>query len=202
MMIMAVGKNCLGRAWFNELNNPMVSHSNITKLIPIVAIMVMAQISRANPHDFTVRSITSTNTFKLSEAKGKFVALHFLLKTECPLCLRHTRDYLQRAATNSNVIHVFLKPDTEEEIKTWAAKLDADSPPVSIYRDLDARLAKAFNIPDGYKFHGQTVHFPALVLLNPDGKEVFRYVGKNNSDRLPYEKFAAKLQELTAPSPH
>lgn len=27
-------------------------------------------------------------------------------------------------------------------------------------RDPKARLAKDFNIPDGYAFHGQTVHFP------------------------------------------
>jgi peroxiredoxin Q/BCP len=72
---------------------------------------------------------------------------------------------------------------------------------VTIYRDPEAALAKAYNIPDGYKFHGQTVHFPALVLLNGEGKEVFRYVGKSNADRLGYEKFAAKLKELTQSSP-
>lgn len=47
----------------------------------------------ANPEDFTVKSSTGSESFTLSEAKGKYVAVHFLLKTECPVCLRHTRDH-------------------------------------------------------------------------------------------------------------
>ena len=50
--------------------------------------------------------------------------------------------------------------------------------------------------PGGYRFNGQTVHYPALVLLDPAGKEVFRYVGKSNADRFSYDQFAAKLTEL------
>jgi peroxiredoxin Q/BCP len=79
--------------------------------------------------------------------------------------------------------------------------LGEGSSPVTIYRDPDATLAKAYNIPDGYKFHGQTVYFPALVLLVGSGEEVFRYVGKSNADRLSYEKISAKLNELTQSSP-
>ena len=156
------------------------------------------EISRANPDDFTVRGVTSTNVFQLSAARGRFVALHFLLKTECPYCLRYTREYAQKSAGAAQVIHVFLKPDTEAEIKTWAAKLGGETLDVTVYRDPDAALAKAYQIPDGYKFHGQTVHYPALVLLDAKGREVFRYVGKSNADRLGYEKFAAKLKESTA----
>lgn len=70
-----------------------------------------------------------------------------------------------------------------------------------IYRDPDAGLAKQFGIPDGYAFHGQTVHFPALVLLDPEGKEVFRYVGKHNGDRLGFDALTAKLAELRAAAP-
>lgn len=40
------------------------------------------------------------------------------------------------------------------------------------------------------------MHYPALVLLDPAGKEVFRYVGKSNADRFSYEQFAEKLAEL------
>ena len=57
-------------------------------------------------------------------------------------------------------------------------------------------LAKKYNIPDGYFFHGQIVHYPALILLNEEGKEVFRYIGKDNSDRYSFEKLTAKIQEL------
>ncbi len=179
----------------------MIPTRKLKSFAALLVISLAVQVGWANPNDFTVRGVTGTNVFKLSEAKGKFVALHFLLKTECPYCIRHTHDYVKKSADDSQVIHLFLKPDTDAEIKAWASKLGEDSLKVTIYRDPDAALAKAYNIPDGYKFHGQTVHYPALVLLDANGKEVFRYVGKSNADRLDYEKFSAKLKELTQSSP-
>lgn len=179
----------------------MIALRNVARLTLMAIALGLTYPGLANPNDFTVRSVTSTNVFKLSAAKGKFVALHFLLKTECPYCLRHTREYAKRAGGDTNVVHVFLKPDTDEEIKGWAAKLGDGAPKLEIYRDPDAGVAKAFDLPGGYKFHGQTVHFPGLVLLDMEGKEVFRYVGKNNSDRLPYEKFSEKVKELMTRHP-
>ena len=168
--------------------------------IPAVILVALASFTDllAAPADFTVEAPADGRTFKLSEARGKFVALHFLLKTECPLCLKHTRDYATKAAAMPDVVHVFLKPDSSDEIKAWSTKANRGEAfaDVSIYRDADAKLAEAFGIPDGYAFHGETVHYPALVLLNPAGKEVFRYVGKSNADRFGVEKFIAKLGEL------
>lgn len=150
-----------------------------------------------NIEDFTLPSVTDTSHFTLSKAKGKFVALHFLLKTECPYCMRHTHEYFEKAATLPNVLQVFIKPDTEEEIKEWADKLLAnDTLKYPIYQDVNAALANQYNIPDGYAFHGQFIHYPALILLNEQGKEVFRYIGKNNGDRYSFEKLTAKLQEF------
>ncbi len=167
-----------------------------------ITLFTSAHAAAANPDDFTVESATSKATFKLADAKGKYVALHFLLKTECPVCLRHTRDYFTKASTLPNVVQIFLKPDTDAEIKSWADKLPADELAKNpVYRDPDAKLAKAFSIPDGYKFHGQVVHYPATVLLNSAGKEVFRHVGKNNGDRLSFEKLAEKVGELTKAKP-
>jgi len=80
----------------------------------------------------------------------------------------------------------------------WMEKLSPDekaSAPI-IYRDPDAKLADEFGIPNGYAFHGETVHYPALVLIGPDGKEVFRYVGKSNSDRFSFDKLVTKLSEF------
>ena len=148
--------------------------------------------------DFTLPSVTDTSHFTLRKAKGKFVALHFLLKTECPFCIRHTHEYFENAGTLPNVLQIFIKPDSEEEIKEWVNKLsDNESPKYPIYQDKDAMLATQFNIPDGYVFHRQVVHYPALILLDEEGKEVFRYIGKNNSDRYSFEKFSAKIQELS-----
>ena len=156
--------------------------------------------SGTNPEDFSVPAATAKSSFSLKDARGKYVALHFLLKTECPLCLKHTRDYFTQAEKLTNVVQVFLKPDTEKEIQAWAGKLSADElAKYPIYRDANAELAKAYGIPDGYAFHGQSVHFPALVLLGPDGKEVFRHVGKGNSDRYSFSQLAEKMKEIAQP---
>lgn len=171
-------------------------------LASIFVSLAACQSALPAPADFTVESPADGKIFKLAEARGKFVALHFLLKTECPFCLKHTRDYVLKSGSMPDVVHVFLKPDSAEEIKAWSSKANRGqaSPDVSIYRDADAKLADAFGIPGGYMFHGESVHYPALVLLNPAGKEVFRYVGKSNSDRFGAEQFVAKLSELKAQS--
>ena len=161
-------------------------------------LLLTSVVSAATPEDFTVRAAAGKGSFTLKEARGKFVAIHFLLKTECPLCLKHTRDYFAKSATLPNVTQVFLKPDADGEIEAWAKKLPAEELAKNpIYRDPYAKLAKAFDIPDGYKFHGQVVHYPATILIGPDGKEVFRHVGKSNADRLSFEALAAKVAELS-----
>jgi thioredoxin-dependent peroxiredoxin len=166
--------------------------------IVVLFLIATCSVKAQDPIDFKLRSATDNTQFTLSKAKGKFVALHFLLKTECPYCLRHTQQYLSKAGTLQNVIQIFIKPDTEAEIRAWALKLSPQElAKFPIYRDPDAKLASRFNIPDGYLFHNQVVHYPATILIGPDGKEVFRYVGKNNTDRLSFEQLVSKVQDLT-----
>ena len=112
-----------------------------------------------------MNSITDKSSFTLSKSKGTYVALHFLLKTECPYCIRHTSEYFEKATSLQNVIQVFIKPDEEKEIKEWVSKLKSNNS-LPIYQDLNAKLADQFKIPSGYQFHGQVVHYPALILLN------------------------------------
>jgi len=152
-------------------------------------------IQAQNIKDFTLTSVTDNSTFNLNKSKGKFVALHFLLKTECPYCIRHTSEYFDKATTLPDVIQVFIKPDSEKEIKEWASKLKSTNA-LPIYQDQDAKLADQFNIPNGYQFHGQVVHYPALILLNKKGEEIFRYVGKNNSDRFSFDQLKSKIEAL------
>ncbi|MBL8816352.1 MAG: redoxin domain-containing protein [Planctomyces sp.] len=170
--------------------------------ITILFVMSLLVSGRAlnaeNPSNFKVRSATDDSAFELSKHRGKTVVLHFLLKTECPYCLRYTHDYAALAEKNSEVVHVFLKPDSEGDIQKWAESLDRqglmDLP--KIYRDPGAKIAGQFKIPNGYKFHGQSVHYPALIVLDEEGMERFRYVGKSNADRMSVKDFEAKLVEL------
>ena len=163
----------------------------LTLALFLFSINIQAQ----NVKDFSLTSVTDKSTFTLSKSKGKYIALHFLLKTECPYCIRHTSEYFEKASSLSNVIQVFIKPDSEQEINAWAGKLKSTNS-LPIYQDADAKLADQFNIPNGYQFHGQVVHYPALILLNKKGEEVFRYVGKNNSDRFSFDELKAKIDAL------
>ncbi len=178
----------------------MKTRNGISVLVFLTAFS--ASVLAQQPADFTLLSATDSSTFVLSGAKGKYVALHFLLKTECPYCLRHTHEYMSKADSLPGVIQVFIKPDSEGEIEEWAEQLPGNQPAgFSVYRDPDAQLAELFDIPDGYYFHGQSVHYPALVLIGPDGKEVFRYVGKNNTDRFSFECLSIKVKDLTQTNP-
>lgn len=169
-------------------------HFFIILLLMVSVISAKAQ----NPKDFTLASATDNSQFVLSKAKGKYVALHFLLKTECPFCIKQTNDYMAKSKGLPNVIQVYIKPDEKNDILAWYTKLSPDSKTSNtpIYMDPNAKLANEFKVPDGYFFHNQIVHFPALILLGPDGKEVFRYIGKNNTDRYSFEQLTAKIQEL------
>jgi peroxiredoxin Q/BCP len=162
-------------------------------LLALVLLSIETQAQKIE--DFTLSSVTDKNTFTLSKSKGKYVALHFLLKTECPYCIRHTSEYFEKATSLQNVIQVFIKPDEEKEIKEWVSKLKSNNS-LPIYQDLNAKLADQFKIPSGYQFHGQVVHYPALILLNKNGEEVFRYIGKNNSDRFSFDQLKAKIVEI------
>ena len=84
------------------------------KLLKLILLFCFINIeSQAqNVKDFTLTSITDKSTFTLSKSKGKFIALHFLLKTECPYCIRHTSEYFEKASSLANVIQVFIKPDS------------------------------------------------------------------------------------------
>lgn len=156
------------------------------------------QAGEAAPlRDFTLEPAIGDTPFTLSNARGQYVALHFLLKTECPYCIRHTHNYTQRRDEVQGVQQVFVKPDTMADIQQWTRKLgDDDVRAALVYRDADASLANRLDIPDGYKFHGQIMHYPALLIIDPAGREVFRYVGKSNGDRFSFDQFKEKMAEL------
>ena len=96
-----------------------------------ILILILALTTRSvsiiaqNPTDFDLLSATDKSHFKLNATRGKYVALHFLLKTECPYCIRYTNDYMSKASTLPDVIQVFIKPDSDEEIASWAKKLSS-----------------------------------------------------------------------------
>lgn len=168
----------------------------IKKILLFAGLFLSTTLAAQDLSELTLPSATGGEEFVFSQAGGEFVALHFLLKTECPICIRHTTSYAMAQEELPGVVNVFIKPDTKEEIAQWASRLQGGASEFPIYRDIDAKLADELHIPDGYKFHGQEVHYPALVLLDAGGNEVYRYVGKSNMDRFSVKQLKKKIEEL------
>jgi len=156
----------------------------------------LASADDARVADFTVQRVNGPGAFSLSEAQGEWVVLHFLLKTECPMCRRTTDTYASRADEVPGVRHVFLKPDAPDQTQQWINGFEDPKDVAPIYQDPGAQLAERMGIPDGYEFHGEVVHYPALVVIDPEGREVFRYVGERTQDRYPFEQFKTTMAEL------
>lgn len=139
------------------------------------------------------------HAFDSSSARGRLLAIHFLLPTDCPYCLQQIREYAQNAATLAGVQQIFVNAQPKKEFQEWLKSVD-NAQALPIYRDESGKLGKQFRIPDGYAFHGSVMNYPALVLLDADGKEVFRHIGTDNRDRYPFAAFASKVDELTRDS--
>lgn len=159
--------------------------------------------------DFSLPAITRGEDFVLSDAlgesDGQWVALHFLLKTDCPLCLTYTmrfhesREQLPGVSGGPGVRHVFIKPDDPRIAARWVktARVFAKDLP-TIHRDPGASLAKKLDVRFGHRFHGETVHYPCLVLIDPQGRERYRYTGTSTFDRATVAKLAEVYRSLSA----
>lgn len=147
----------------------------------------------SEPRTFTVGE--GGRVFDSASARGRYLVVHFLLGDECPYCARLMREYQDQLPTLAGVEQIFVQNIPEP---AFEAALRSDPEGTSrLYRDADGRLASAFKIPGGYRFHGMTMDYPAMVVLDRDGREVFRHVGANNTDRVPFDQFAAKIAELS-----
>ena len=124
----------------------LVKKTMKTQILALLAFLFFSQglMAQEKVKDFTLPAVGDEKPFVLSEAKGKYVALHFLLKTECPYCIRHTNEYVEETAGLKDVVQVFIKPDSDAEIKEWAENLEEDS--FTIYRDIDAQLADELGV--------------------------------------------------------
>jgi thiol-disulfide isomerase/thioredoxin len=151
-------------------------------------------VANPSPASFTVGD--PGRQFNSESARSQFLAIHFLLPTDCPYCIREIREYVESAPTLAGVRHIYVNAHTPEGFAEWI-KTVPNATTLPIYRDQDAQLSKKFNIPGDYQFHNAVMTYPALVLLDPQGREVFRHVGKKNTDRLPFATLAAKVAELT-----
>ncbi len=168
----------------------------------VMALALSLSAFAAPPEDFTVKEPGTKNAFTLSKADRRYVVLHFLLKADSPECFLYTLSYASKMPNMENMVHVFLKPAKAEAVVAWKKKIVAAKPEETkfvippIYQDTDAKLARAYEIPGDLEYNGEIMHRHALVVLGPDRNEVFRFVGKDAKDRMPFQAFVRKVRGL------
>ncbi len=157
---------------------------------PLLGALIGAS-AYAEPPNFTVAS--GDETFRLADARGRFVALHYLPKGECADCRRTIAEAVRRGPEVAGVVHVFIKPDSEDAVRMWAERLKADGVSATIFPDANGEVAKQLELPPAYASDDHAADEPALVLLDPKGNECFRYVDGASADRLSFDRFAREV---------
>ncbi len=130
-----------------------------------LTLIAAAQVASAGT-DFELRS--GDKSFKSRQAARRVNALHFLLKTECPYCLRYAQEYAAQAPSVAGVTHIFIKPDAEADIAAWQGSSQRPGRQAS---DLSRRRRQgraAFGLAADFDFHGTKSNHPALILLGPN----------------------------------
>ncbi|MCA9450342.1 MAG: redoxin domain-containing protein, partial [Candidatus Omnitrophica bacterium] len=135
--------------------------------------------------------------FKLTDHRGSWVVLNFLLPGDNPTGRDLYSDYEQRLDEliyGHNIKPVFFKPGEKSEIANWWESLDSNRIPV--LQDPNGKLSRALKIPYGLKSGDQITLYPTTLLLDPEGNEVFRKVGKSIEERIGVEELLREWEPL------
>ena len=142
------------------------------------------------PHEpaHTLVSATDGHAFTIADARGRYLALHFVGKTDSPECTAFVRECLEKAPTVAGVRHVFATSDDGAAVRKWAAQFGADAR--AIHLDEGASLAHELGIDAGSQPHPDR---SATLVFDPDGKEIARSIGHSHADHMPFADLAAAV---------
>lgn len=147
--------------------------------------------------DFTLIG-TDGSTFRLADEVGRHnVLVALLLETVCPFCQRHVaalNAVRERWAADYATRIVFVKPDTAEAVKAFAAGVKADNLP-PLWIDSDKTVPQAYGVGK-FQLDGAQRYLPATILIDRNGVVRFTYASKDNRDRPTIEALAAELKKL------
>lgn len=142
------------------------------------------------PVDFEVRA--GDDKFRLSETRGKCVAIQFLPPDNCAGCLDYVNASMQRRDELAGFLHVFLMPATEEIVSSFRSSFrrdESETPP--IYADADGDVAARFGIP---RADNTSPPVPVTILIDPNGAEVYRHIGAHVMDLPSIDKLYAQVE--------
>ena len=113
-------------------------------------------------------SATDGHVFAVKDARGRYVAIHFLGKIGTPECAAFVREYLAKAPTVAGVVHIFAAGEDAGAVKKWAAQFKQDG--ASIHVDQGRELAAELKVA------GEDAS--ATVVFGPDGERLIFHRGR------------------------
>jgi peroxiredoxin/YHS domain-containing protein len=164
------------------------------------------------PEDVPIRSVKTDKEEKVGDLKGahgQFTALHFLTRTRTPECDAFVKEVLEKSPGLAGVRHVFIKADSAEEVKSWAAGFGTDHAG-DFYADEGGKLAAEYGLKAELEVGSVKTNAPATIVLDGSGKVVVRAEGTHIHDHPKWaalsaridSKRAAKLAEYNVPKDH
>lgn len=133
----------------------------------------------STPHSIVAAS--DGHAFSIKDARGRYLALHFLSDADSTECASFIRDYLAAASELAGVQHLFIRTTASSDAKMWASQFGDGT---AMFLDSDGALARDLNVSSPF----------ATVLLNTDGTELFRHAGKTHSDHMAWSAFLTRAE--------
>jgi len=133
--------------------------------------------------------------FKLTDHRGSWILVDFLLPGDREADRNHYAEIeknIDRLVYGANLKTIFFKPDSESETAEWWAALPSNRIPVLL--DPSGKLSRALKVPYGLKLDDQITLYPTAILLDPEGNEVWRKVGKTPEDRPGVDEILRELE--------
>lgn len=146
----------------------------------------------AAPVEFTIGD--APRQYHSSDARGRFLAVHFLTGAESDAAF--LSEYASALPTLAGLSHVFVHPGSSEQC---AALVKSASPVIvdRVYHDGERKLPDLLRIQTSATT-APGRQLPAIVLLDPGGKELLRKVGDDDGDRFHFTQLAAAMRKLSA----
>lgn len=137
-------------------------------------------------------SVEKGERFTVESARGRHLALHFYAEIGTRHCEEAVRDVLRGLPTLAGIEHVFVVTAEPGEARSFAARFGREAG--RFYLDSNHGLARAFLLPD---LSAVPATAPATIVLDPEGKELFRAVGAHAHDHLSFADFAERFEAKT-----
>jgi peptidylprolyl isomerase len=172
----------------------MIHRPTLTFILSIALTATVAHAAKVP--NFRVKQIGGqSEVFQLSQHRGSWVWLEFLSSKAADI---DKSRYVVLAASaeelieKENLLPVIIIAGEKENLEAWWNSLPRNDLPLC--RDPKGQLASVLRIGKAGTKDGKQQDSPSTILVDPEGDEIWRSVGKDAQDRPPIETVLRELK--------